>query len=103
MPNRWKPVFKSEAQPVVKGQQNWREAHLDTNMLCNGDKEKDFRIDFMEARNDGNHKLIGSVTTNLASNGQSLNTSLGYGSKVECVKFSVEPVVNFIEYIFGGC
>ena len=72
-------------------------------MLCNADHEKNFRIDFLDAKDDGNHKLIGSITTNLVSNGQSLNHSFGYGSKVECVKFSVEPVVNFIEYIFGGC
>lgn len=53
-------------------------------MLCNGDKERPFRIDFMETRKDGAHKLIGSVTTTIAAGFKNQKLASD-GSAVECV------------------
>lgn len=55
------------------------------------------------SKDDGNHKLLGSSVTTIAalSGGQ---RQLKMGSRVVNVtKFELKPVVNFLEYIFGGC
>lgn len=60
-----KPVFKSAAVTTSQNQQRWHEAILDTNLLCNGDNDAEFRMDFYLSRSDGNHKLLGSHSTSL--------------------------------------
>ena len=37
LPGNFKPVYKSEGQPLINGQRSWHECIIDTNLLCNGD------------------------------------------------------------------
>lgn len=57
----------------------------------------------MEARTDGQHKLIGSAMMKLAGDGQFIGVTGKLGSLVKCVKFQLKPNVSFIDYVFGGC
>ena len=61
-PGQYKPVYKSEAQPQQRGKQVWRDMVIDTGLLCNNDRENEFRVDFMQASDDGNHRLVGSAS-----------------------------------------
>jgi hypothetical protein len=58
----------------------------------------------MLAKDSGDHKLVGSVTTCLAAlkNGE---RQFKFGNKAgpSLTKFECKQVVNFLEYIFGGC
>ena len=77
---------------------------LDTSLLCNNDHGNEFRLDFMQASDDGNHRLVGSVSTcleQLASG--NLRQLQVKGSVVTVGRFELKPVVNFLEYVFGGC
>ena len=98
----YKPVYRSEGQVKLTNRQIWREAVLDSNLLCDSDENRDIKIDFFEAQHDGNHKNIGSVTTSLYH----LQTSTILkvkNTKVDIRKFEKQVSVNFLEYIFGGC
>ena len=46
-PGKWKPVYKSAAAPNRKGNWAWHEALLNTNFLCNGNEQQEFRADFL--------------------------------------------------------
>ena len=63
---QWKPVYKSEGSTYQRGTQVWREAILDSNMLADND-DSQIRIDFMLAQDSGDHRLVGSINTCLAS------------------------------------
>lgn len=56
----FKPVYKSEGQPMMNGKQRWHECLIDTTMLCNGDNTTEFRVDFMAAMDSGDHRCIGT-------------------------------------------
>jgi hypothetical protein len=43
----------------------WREAVLDTNLLCNTDADLELRLDVMKIHQSGNNTLIGSKTFTL--------------------------------------
>ena len=62
-PGKWKPIYKSESQIKQGAGHRFREAVLNTNLI--GEKDQEFRLDFMIAQDSGNHKLLGSVTTSL--------------------------------------
>ena len=55
-----KPVYKSEGQPQMNGKQKWKDLVIETNLLCGGRDNEEWRIDFIAARADGNHKCIGT-------------------------------------------
>ena len=57
-PGEFKPIYKSEGSSYQNGKQNWREAVLDTNLLCNTDENLELRIDVMLAQNNGDHKMM---------------------------------------------
>lgn len=88
----------------MNNKQSWHECVLDTNLLCNGDHDAEFRIDFMAASNTGDHKNVGSKTlriNELVDGG--VNTFKAGYSDIIVERFELKPVVNFLEYIFGGC
>ena len=100
---KWKPVFKSAASPKLNNKHTWKETVLNTNFICNGDNKQPFRVDFLLAKDDGNHKLLGSKEMTIDGI-QGGNKTLTMGSyKAQIVKFELKPVVNFLEYVFGGC
>ena len=45
----YKPVYRSEGQVKLTNRQIWREAVLDSNLLCDSDENRDIKIDFFEA------------------------------------------------------
>ena len=77
---------------------------MNTNTLCNGDLDADFRVDVYLASDDGVHKLLGSVesTVNKLQSGEVPSLKCGKGV-IHVKKFELKPIVNFLEYIFGGC
>ena len=81
---------------------NWREAVLDTNLLCSNDLDADMRFDFMLLSDDGAHKLLGSHTTSMRKLNNTKEFKAG-SNKVVVSNFELKPIVNFLEYVFGGC
>lgn len=72
-------------------------------MLCDSD-DSPIRLDFMLARDDGDHRLVGSVTTSLADlKGGQRQFQFNGKPGPNVVRFETKPVVNFLEYVFGGC
>lgn len=39
----WRPVFKSKATKTEKSKQIWKNIHLDTSLLCDGDLDRDIK------------------------------------------------------------
>ena len=59
-PGEFKPVYKSEGSTYQNGKQVWRDAIIDTLMLCNAEDDLEMRLDVMKADDRGNHKFIAS-------------------------------------------
>ena len=88
--------------PRVGGWRNWREAVLDTNLLCSNDLDADMRFDFMLLSEVGDHKLLGSAMTSINQLKTAKEFKVG-SNRVVVNNFQLKPIVNFLEYIFGGC
>ena len=72
-------------------------------MLCNSEDEREIRFDFFIARDDGKHKLIGSESTTLGELKNGKNQFNVASQTVRITRFETKPIVNFLEYVFGGC
>ena len=72
--------------------------------MCNGDHQAEFRIDFMAAMDSGDHRNLGTAMLKVddLANDSVKNFTIG-STVVEVERFELKPVVNFLEYVFGGC
>lgn len=82
----------------------WKEVVIDTKLLCNGNHTEQWRVDFMAASATGAHKCVGSknLTVDELNSGEVKSFKAG-SHTVNVTRFELKPVVNFLEYIFGGC
>ncbi|RWS12337.1 uncharacterized protein B4U79_04843 [Dinothrombium tinctorium] len=106
-------VHKTE---VLRSTQNplWSQAKIQVRTLCNGDFERSIRIDCLDYRHNGNHKLIGScyttlnklVNDGLEKNKYELSNPMKnplktYGT-VELAEIQLKEEISFLDYIRGG-
>ena len=71
-------------------------------MLCNADNSKEFRMDFMAAMDSGDHQCIGTKMMTIDEMSTITDFKVDY-TNISIIRFELKPVVNFLEYIFGGC
>ncbi|KAK3254716.1 hypothetical protein CYMTET_36073 [Cymbomonas tetramitiformis] len=103
-------VYKSE---VTHGNEpTWAPATLAIQRLCNGDFERPLLVDVLDRKRNGEHALLGSVTTSLqdlqtkAQSGSPLILRNGKGKPKGELVVSEATVRNrptFLQYIQSGC
>lgn len=108
-------VLKTE---LALGTQNprWRRMVIRVTSLCNGDHDRNLKIDCYDNRSNGDHKLIGTcyttlraLTGDLSSNVYQLQyskqrsggTSKNHG-QLQLVFIEITEEITFLDYIRGG-
>lgn len=90
------------------GKITWNQILLDTDTLCDADKECEifFQIFQYNDNGSGNHKKLAQTISTLGAmmdSGGSETLNLSGGQKLFLSGFSCEDRVTFLDYIFGGC
>lgn len=109
--NTYSAVHKTE---TVRGTLRpvWKEFTVEVRSICNGDYDRNIRCDVMDARLNGDHKLIGSFNTTLnrmVKGGTDQNKyqlsktkDTKFRGFVELVSSSITQEITFLDYIKGG-
>lgn len=116
---RWQMVHRTE---VIKNNLNpsWKPFKIPLRSLCNGDFDRNIKVDCYDYDNDGSHDLIGIFETNMTKlqdatysspaefeciNPKKKQKKKGYKNS-GIVSFKLCKVVKeytFLDYIMGGC
>ncbi|XP_023339051.1 copine-8 [Eurytemora carolleeae] len=90
---------------------NWKSFQLKVGTLCNGDYERDLKVDIYDWESSGTHQYMGTFHTNLRKLSEGPGSSNIYdvvskkGKKdgtVEVQEARIEIVPTFLDYIKGG-
>ncbi len=103
-------VFKTEMR---HGTQNptWQPFTMRVTTLCNGDYDRNIKIDCYDSRRNGNHKLIGTTYTSLRQlSDRNVNSTMNFmdvGGKIntgvlEVSSIEVMEEISFLDYIRNG-
>ena len=78
---------------------------MSTTDLCKDEIEREIKIEFFKSVPSGRHKIIDSVTLNLAQLKENTTTFTMLNNKgtLELRNLKLEKHHSFLEYIFGGC
>lgn len=103
-------VAKTEVQNWTQ-HPRWRPIIMRVTTLCNGDYDRNIRMDCYDYRNSGSHKLIGTCYSTLRnlSVGGSKTFNLAYpnkanksAGKLELLSIEVMEDITFLDYIRNG-
>lgn len=106
-------VYRSEVQRSTQNPR-FKALTITARTLCNGDANRSIKIDCLDCRSDGGHKLIGSCHTSLEILSKGPGDENKYalrkkkpGSKehsgiFELVEFSMTEEISFLDYIRSG-
>lgn len=111
--NSYSVVLKTE---MVRSSQNpkWKRVVVRAVSLCNGDYDRNLKIDCYDHRSNGDHKLIGTcyttlrgLTGSLQDNVYSLTKKKRNGEEhktgyLDMMKLDISEEVSFLDYIRGG-
>lgn len=117
--NTFSVVHKTESVRMGKNP-TWKSFAASVRSLCNGDFDRNIRLDVMDRRLDGDHKLIGSCFTTLnrltkgskeenkyqlnksTTNSTSSNNNKNKRGHLEVVNFTLTEEPTFLDYVRGG-